>query len=322
MRVYVLSNSKDAQRFFHKLNRLKGYELVFLPTTECQGIAKKNEKESLLYLDVSTLPQSERNKLLNLLVRADNIEFGILDPKGSVDDAASLLHQGAFDYIGKTLWKKGMTPGRFKQALGYTSFEFEEGVAKREPPAPTTDDWSRIVPGKAYTFCFMFFELDLDDDWRKKSGKAHLDRVASALETHLQRVVGPANGKLWIWGEYGGVILFPFDGRTCDAILLCYRLMLNRTIISAEDYHFGTLLSYRIALHIGSTTYQPRGRTGTIISDTVNFVFHLGHGFAERGNFYLTAALRPYLPNGLEDSFVSVGPFEGIEIFRMRRRLR
>jgi len=324
MRVYVLSDSKDAKRFFQKIGRLKGFELLFLPIADCRKVVKKNDKPTLLYLDITTLSRADRNKHLRLLSAADNLEFGILDPKGTVDDAASLIHQGAFDYVGKSLWKDGFGATRFKQAVGYTSYDVEDGGAGREAGAavPTVDDWSRIVPGMLYTFCFMFFELDLDDDWRKKSGKAHLDRVTSALEMHLQRVVGPANGRLWIWGEYGGVILFPFDGRSCDPILLCYRLMLNRTIISAEDYHFGTLLSYRVALHIGTTTYQPRGSTGTIISDTVNFVFHLGHGFAERGNFYLTSAVHPYVPEGLEDSFVQCGVFEGIEVFRMRRRVR
>ena len=324
MRVYVLSDSKDAKRFFQKIDRLKGYELVFLPTADCQALVKKKDKPLLLYLDVATLTEADRKKLLRLLSRADHLEFAILDPKGTVDDVASLIHQGAFDYLGKQLWKEGLSATRFKQGISYTSYDLEDGVADREAsaPAPTIGDWSRIVPGRAYTFCFMFFELDLDDDWRKKSGKAHLDRVTSALEMHLQRAVGPANGRLWIWGEYGGVILFPFGGRSCDAVLLCYRLMLNRTIISAEDYHFGTLLSYRIALHVGAATYQPRGSTGTIISDTVNFIFHLGHGFAERGNFYLTSAVRPYIPQGLEDSFVPNGVFEGIEVFRMRRRVR
>lgn len=324
MDVYVLSDSpQDAKRLFKKVDRLKGCNLIYLPTDGYKALAKEVEKPTILYLDVTPLSAAERTKIFRSFDRIDNLEFAILDPRGTVEDVASVIHQGAFDYVGKALWKEGITPGRFKQAIDYSGFELEDGVGARGSVADSASgDWSGISSGKSYTFCLMFFELTLDEDWRKKSGKAHLDRVASALEGHLQRVVAPAKGRLWIWSEYGGVILFPFDGTSCDAILLSYRLMLNRTITSAEDYNFDTLLSYRIALHIGPTTYQPRGSTGTIISDTVNFLFHLGRGFAQPNNFYLTDPVRPFIPKGLEDAFVPSGSFEGIDIFRMRNRVR
>lgn len=122
-----------------------------------------------------------------------------------------------------------------------------------------------------------------------------------------------------MWSEYGGLVLFPFDGKNCDAVLTAYRMCLNRTIISAEEFDFDTLLSYRIALHIGNTLYRPRGKTGSIIADSVNFIFHLGHQFAQPGEFCLTSTVFPYVPKGLESSFVDSGVFEGYRVYRMRR---
>jgi hypothetical protein len=96
-------------------------------------------------------------------------------------------------------------------------------------------------------------------------------------------------------------------------------LMLNQRLISAEEFCYDFLVSFRVALHIGNTVYQLRGDTGTIVSDSINSIFHLGQKFAEPGSLYLTEDVRPLLPAGLEKSFVSEGIYEGREILRMRR---
>ena len=118
--------------------------------------------------------------------------------------------------------------------------------------------------------------------------------------------------------DSGLVVLFPFDGKRCSAILTCFRMMLDRNIISAEDISFNALISYRIALHIGNTVYRKRGDTGGIISDSINSIFHLGQKYAESGNFYITQDAFSFIPKGLSDYFVPAGIYEGRRIMQMR----
>ncbi len=323
MDVIVLSDAKAAKRCFERVAKLGDFAVIHLPVRDYKTVTRKLEGPTVLYLDVTTLADGERMKAVNHLLKSKDSFVGIIDPKGTMDDVAALMHKGAFDYVGQRLWREGIEAKRFRSAL-----DFVQRPADGQAPAAAPKKsrylvaergWNGVVAGREYTFCFMFCELDLNEDWRKKSGKEHLDRVTAAFESHLQRTVTPMGGRLWIWESYGGLIIFPFDGKKCDAILTAYRMILNRAIISAEEYQFDTLLSYRIALHLGNTVFRPRGSTGTIISDTVNFIFHLGHQFAQAGNFYLTEEIRPFIPKGLEDFFVEAGTFEGMKCWRMKR---
>ncbi|HUZ17069.1 MAG TPA: hypothetical protein VMV68_01705 [Spirochaetia bacterium] len=332
MEVIVLSDGKAPKRCFDQVAKQNGYEVVFLPVSEYRNVARKLAKRTAVYLDISSLPESERTRAINSLLKSRHSMLGVIDPKTAIDDVAELIHRGAFDYLGPKLVREGVQPKRLHRMLELVAArkepvrEVRPAKKSEEAPKPSrasysiaAGGWPGVVAGREYTFCMMFFELDLNEDWRKKAGKAHLDRVTAALEAYMQKTVAPLGGRLWIWESYGGLVLFPFDGKSCDAVLASYRMILNRTIISAEEYDFDTLLSYRIALHIGNTLFRPRGSTGTIISDTVNFIFHLGHQFAEPGGFYLTSAVYPFVPKGLEGSFAETGTFEGVKCYRMKR---
>jgi hypothetical protein len=86
-------------------------------------------------------------------------------------------------------------------------------------------------------------------------------------------------------------------------------------------YDFDIIPSYRVALHIGATTYHTRGQTGRIVSDSVNTIFHLGRKFTRPGHFCMTETAVPYIPAGIRQYFVPAGRFEGHEITRMRQVL-
>lgn len=321
MQVLVHSDSQRALDCFRKVRHGGGFEILLHPSRDYRKSLRDQQRPVVVYLDIQNFTQAEVTRALNYLSSADGVLVGVIDPKEDVGDIAGLFHQGLFDYIGKSLWREGVTLKRFRKAIDACSARIttDESGRINEVRLIPADGWDRVAEGGEYTFCFMFFELDLNEDWKTKSGPEHLDRVISSLKNHLHRTVSAIDGKIWMWAEYGGLTLLPFDGKSCEAVLASFRMMLNRTIISAEDFEFDTLLSYRIALHIGNTVYRPRGRTGTIISDSVNFIFHLGHQFAQPGGFYLSSSVYPFIPKGLESSFIDCGMFEDNRIYRMRR---
>ncbi len=324
MKLIVHSDSPKALACFKRVERGGEFELLQEAAKDYRKSVRECTDLTIVYVDIQGFTDAERKRAVKYLGAEEDVLAGIIDPKGSIDDIAELFHEGMFDYVGKNLWRDGVTLKRLRKAVDAFA-----------PPLDEEDDidddllgelilakgWDEIVADREYTFCFMFFELDLNEDWKTKSGREHLDRVIASLEAHVERTVSASGGRLWMWAEYGGLALFPFDGKHCDSIMTCFRMMLNRTIVSAEEFEFDTLLSYRIALHIGNTVYRPRGKTGTIISDSVNFIFHLGHQFAEPGGLYLSENVHPFVPDGLEDHFIDCGPFEGKQIFRMKRRV-
>lgn len=323
MEVNVFTKNKTVKTCFDTCSKSRNYQVKILDPEELETILKRIRSPVIVYVDVSALDETRRSSFLQSIARRTTIRFGVADPSGQIDDVGHLFHSGAIDYLGKKTLVQPFNPKRIDAALRLNPFEEHTGEAEIETSANKSwnlsgKDWTEIKSGKEYAFCFMFVEIDLLDEWKRKSGREHLDGVKKAFHAHIERTITPVNGKIWIWMDTGGLVLFPFDGKECDAILTCFKLVLDRLLISAEQFSYGTIISYRIALHIGNTIYKARGNTGTIVSGDVNFLFHLGQKFAEPGNFYLTDPVTRFIPKGMESNFIKMGSFENVEIARMK----
>lgn len=249
---------------------------------------------------------------------------GYIDSKGSLIDIAGLFHQSAADYIGKALLKDGVEVKRLKSVIEYGEtllpvVEEEVITAAQKDYILSGDSWKGIKSGREYTFCFMFIEMDNQRELKQSFGAQNLEKVINKFHDYIAHIVAPINGKIWMWMDFGGLILMPFDGEKCDAILASMKLMMYRGIFSVEDFDYDMIFSFRIALHIGNTIFESRGDTGEIISDSINSIFHLGQKYAKPGNLYLTEDIKKFIPHGLEKNFLDDGTYEGREILRMRK---
>lgn len=305
------------------LEKSRLFEFRFAHPKELKKTLTETGARTLIYLDASEYTLAQITRTIKNTAEDDPFRIGIIDSAGSIDDPAGLLHIGAVDYLSKNLLQQGVTGPRLQKAVSFCVFEEtpEEDLARITPESDwklSGTSWKNVKSGQEYTFCFMFIENDLIDEWKNKSGRAHLDEVKAAFQKHVQQFAAALSGRIWMWMDLGGLILFPFDGKRCDPILDGIRLILNRPIISAEEYKYHTTITYKLALHIGNTIYRSRGNTGTIVSDSVNFLFHLGQKFAKPGNFYITEPVTRYIPENLKSCFVSAESFEGIPISRMR----
>ncbi|MBN1686061.1 MAG: hypothetical protein JW852_05375 [Spirochaetales bacterium] len=323
MKLYVSTARQSIISKFKPLEKSRLFELSITNPKELKKCLADTAGSTLVYIDVSTSNKAQITKLLKESAGDSQYRVGIVDETGVVDDPGQLFHQGAVDYISKKALQGGITAARLKKAFSFCNFETAAGDnVDVKPPAPewrlSGSSWANVKSGQEYTFCLMFVEIDLIDEWKNKSGSAHLDEVKAAFQQHVGQFAAELSGKIWMWMDLCGLILFPFDGERCDQILGGMRLILNRAIISAEKYDYHTTISYKLAMHIGNTVYRSRGNTGTIVSDTVNFLFHVGHQFAQPGNFYLTGPVARFIPENLRECFVSAGVFEGVPIHRMR----
>lgn len=328
MDLYIFSSTIGIEKIFSDIGKKKEYTLHFLPSLELKKSIKVMKPGCFLYVDAAGVTVRDFDRLLDALAGLEACGFGIIDPKGTVNDAARLFHKGASDYIGRDMAKKKLAPARLKAVLEFASLADTAaagGEKKENKPVPaylpSGRDWSGVKQGSEYTFCFMLVELDDPKELRRVYGANHVSKTVERFRSILERELSPLEGKIWMLMDFGGLLLFPFDGKSCGAILAAFRLILARTIISMEDLNFDNILSFRISMHIGNTLYRSKGQTGTIISDAINSVFHLGQKFAGPGTLTLTEEVFSFVPPGLRKCFVSAGTYEEREIWKMIRPL-
>lgn len=321
MQVLLFSDNKAAEKPFAKIDKSRDHTFHFFPLADLKKVVKDTEHGSLIYVDITDMAEADLKKTLKYLSKMENSYYGIIDRKNSIKDVADIFHNNASDYIGKELFKEEITPKRLTSIENFKNIQLpdaDNSNASEVNYILSGKDWSNVKTGREYTFCMMLVELDNQRELKKNMGAAHIDQAIISFRNHLEKVLEPINGQIWMWMDFGGLVLFPFDGEHCDPILAAFRLILNRHVISIEDTIFNTMISFRIAIHLGNTVYRKKGDTGTIISDSINSIFHLGQKYTPPGNFCVTREVFEFAPAGLKKMFLDAGEYEGREILRMR----
>jgi hypothetical protein len=96
---------------------------------------------------------------------------------------------------------------------------------------------------------------------------------------------------------------------------------LNWPIHQTDDQGKFGELSWRLGFHLGVTPYQSSGKTGSIVSEDVNFVFHFGASAVKSGSISCTASVFHRLPERLQALFVPGGSFESRDVYRLKQLL-
>ncbi len=316
MRVYVFGSLKPHPAF-SKL-KPKDAEIEFISIAKIKKTISSIPAGSIVYVDLSVCKTAEVARTIKLLEGQKHILWGIIDGKNFIKDPADLFHRGAADYVGKEAIKSRISSARLQRVLSFRNIEVAEepAVATISNCVPSGKDWSGVRDGKEYTFCLLYFELDNQAELKKNASDRQVKERSQVVHDFLERSMVQLGGKVWIWAGFGGVVLIPFDGEHCDAVLAAVRMQINRTIISIEGCRLGLKVSYRLALHLGNTVYRTRGETGTIISDSINSLYHLGQKFAKPGDLLITEEMERFIPPGIQDLFVNAGVYEGRCIFR------
>jgi hypothetical protein len=323
MDIVVFTNQKTVATHFKGFKNSKAFTLKFYPTDEMKIRIKNIGKDTFTYIDFSGFEPSSMNGTLKYLMKLTGYRYGIIDPKGMISDVALLFFHGASDYIGKGIFREGVTTHRIKKALQYNPLgeDVEPGTQNQSAPQafiPSGRDWSCIRSGQEYTFCLMYVEFDHHEEMRRNLGSDRMASVLDSFKVFIEKFVSIINGRIWIWNKFNGLILFPFDGERCEAILTCFRLILYRKMICVEHLNFDTFFSYHLALHLGNIVYRRKGSTGTLVSNSINTIFHIGSKFAQPGNFYLTKEVLMLAPDKFKEYFLPAGTYEDLEIARMR----
>ena len=312
----------------------------------------KAAEDDLAYLDISLLPPPQLKKAIAQLKKSAAF-WGIIDPGGTAADPASFFFDGACDYIGPSLVKKGLDQKRLSAALkwmpsksgsatgegsgkagkmgraaksGKATEAAETGVRKKSQKLPSGkfDGWKSIRPGTAEFFFFLFITLSGRVNLRSLVSEPVLEAVKNRLRDALQQALREADALLWMETEENYLFLVPPRAANCKAAIeSALKLICNSRLIGMEKLGLSIPVEFTCALHYGKTTFQAPGRTGAVVSEPVNYIFHLGTKKAEAGRLAMSGDVgEEAVPEGLTDLFQSAGNFEGIPIRHSRRFVR
>ena len=321
MQILLFSDNKRISEKLAALPRAQRPEV--LPTSEVAKTVRRGYS-GLIYLDLHKLAQAAYKRLLAALLKSTTAHTGIIDSAGVVEDPAELFHRGAVDYIGKAQWAAGLTKARVGRVAAFIEAfrtapdaESEKKVVHRIQIA-FGSDWSSITHGQEYTFYLMFVELDGKEEMEKKYGLRNLGAALLSFKEYVGDFVSDYGGRVWIWSKFGGIVLFPFDGKPSETINCGFRFMLFKHLYDIEESSFPNLISVRMALHVGNVMYHP-DQTDQVISDTLNRTFHLGQQHTLPGSFAVTEDAFAYCPRELQGYFVPAGEFKDRNVVRMKR---
>jgi hypothetical protein len=340
MRIHLFSNGSQAARAFRYLKRSRRYLVTVRESEDPVRAAMEApdcEEGDFLYVEVTGYRADELVSIARRLRRTARCPFGLVYAGDGVQDAPRLFFAGASDVLDPAVLERGVTVKRMDEVLRFLgrvdsdgprriqaeeTDRMEEVPLGAEPAGPyilSGSDWNEIEPSHEYTFWLLFAELDHVQEYAEHSTEAHTEEVAVAFRKHLLAAVSPYQGRSWIWKRFGGLILFPFDGERCRPVVPMMRLLFNRALANVEAYPLKSELSFRLALHLGNTVYESAGKTGDIVSETVNFIFHLGQRHLEPGELAVTAEAFSFVPDTLRPLFERTASLEGHAVYRFKR---
>jgi hypothetical protein len=296
------------------------------------------------YLDIAGLGAAALKKALAALKKRCGVSaWGIIDPKGEAADPAAFFFEGASDYIGpKTL--KALSAKRLAAASAFRQTDEGRGSAgsavrvkgagKKESRSPSArgslpkksvklppgkfEGWKSVKAGTLCSFFFLYIKLGSEKtSLHSRLGEAAYTAVRNRLRDLLQQRLAPAGALLWMETENDSLFLVPPKAHYGKAALTAaLKLILEAPLVNIEKLGLAIPAQFTIALHYGKTIFQAPGKTGTVVSDAVNFVFHLGAKHTEPGRLSVSGEV---IPEGLRSLFTDAGEYEGFDIIHSRR---
>lgn len=307
-------------------------------TVVCLDITElKNHKPmpgDLSYLNIAGQDGNEQRKtMLAIRRRCGQTAWGIADPAGDLDDPAKVFFMGACDYLGPKVFKQGVDKARTRDVRAYTQLRPACDTARPPEAAPSPVavtaaaeaeafcGWKVVKPGVTYPFHFLFIAASAQMNLKTRLGESGYIAFRDRLRAQIQQVLAEADPLLWMETDATAIYLIPSTTRTgMNVVIACLRLLLGTPIFGYERLGLSFPIEFTCALHHGSTEFAVPGKTGTIISDAVNFIFHLGAKCAQPGRLTISSDVdKSVIPAPLRELFVDAGEFEGRSIMHSRR---
>ena len=336
--VYVFTAKDAAKAACASIKKIFPKDSVFasMPVTK-----HSPSPSDVSYFDVSGLSAADLKSALTKIKKScENSSWGIIDAKGSITDPASLFFEGADDYIGPSLIKNfdGVDEKRIALILRKQKKSLEKTAAQNDtkavesaagfinsgvklPPASSFPGWKKMVTGKTMPFYLLFCALQGKIPLDTRLGEKILVSVHKHFLSILASRFKAGDGLLWMDTGKDCLFLIPPKAQCVSAVINeCISIIASSPQIVLETLGLSIPSNFIFALHYGSISYKPPGKTGTLVSDAVNSVFHLGAKKAEPGRLTVTEAVpEASVPKILQDLFIPNGEYENRKIWSTKK---
>jgi hypothetical protein len=318
MDIYFFTDSPSLREILKK-NHFCVYAL-----SEINLKIKNKQSNCMMYVDINAKGMTV-DYLAALYLKQKHIFIGIVDSQNRIINPMTIIHKGFIDYISPIEIKNGISKERINNAVYYVK-KYRLNNQKVKPPIgkyllnnfiPANNGWKDIKIGHENTFAIMFIELDEREEMEKRYGSRNLHNALHIFKKYIEKNIIAYGGKIWIWSQFGGIALFPYNDVECHAILCGFRIYLYKYLHDVEESYFPNFISFRIATHIGNLIYQDKNK-GEVIADSLNTVFHIGQDYAEPGGFYVTEEIYKAAPTTLKEYFKKAGIFDKQTIYKIK----
>jgi len=327
-------------------NKAASFKTLFPKSTNFTDaeISKHSpEAGDFSYFDISGFSAAEIKTAVTKIKKSckDSL-WGVIDSKGIVKDTAQLFFDGASDYIGSSFIKETETIDnkRLKEAAswrrdsavtaaaanaakietnGEASGFLKSGI--KLPAASAFPGWKKIETGKTMPFYFLYCSLQGKVPLDSRLGDKVIAQIHQKFAALLSSSFKEADGLLWVDTGKDFLFLLPPRIKSAEAaIKTCISMIAAAPLSVMEIFGITIPASYIFALHYGSISYKPPGKTGTVVSDAVNSIFHLGAKKSEPGRLTVSAAIPDVsIPKQLWDLFIPNGEYEGNKIWHTKK---
>ncbi|MDP3177981.1 MAG: hypothetical protein Q8M76_08760 [Spirochaetaceae bacterium] len=316
MRIVVYAEEAAIAAVGAALSVPRGLELEILPSSGFSRGHRRKGAGALVYFDADSLGREKAREMGRRLSSLEGFAWGILDRSGGCADPAAWFFEGASDYLGPALLRNGLGDARLTAAADYGALATECGDRDQEAAFP---GWSALEEGSETRVRFCYAALGDQRGLLERIGEKRLFKLREDFAAFLEPWAKECGGLAWIRETSGSLVLFPPADEGMNPVLAAFRLLLDRALIGYEVFRLEIPLTFRFAFHEGRTMWRPPGSTGTLVSEDVNFVFHLGMKAAGDGAIVASSDCTRFIPPFLGDLFSPAGDFEGKSILASRR---
>ncbi|MDR2542525.1 MAG: hypothetical protein LBC80_03635 [Treponema sp.] len=336
MNVLVFTN-KDT--LIKKIFPAKTQYFVLTKIRECLS-----KDADIFYIDIAGLSDAEIKKTLDIIKKgAIETPWGIIDSRGIIKDPAAIFFEGASDYIGSHFFKdpKKIVTKRFDNAIQWykklkatsilpdkidkkTDNKSKSDILRtgiKFPAAKNFPGWKKMETGKTMPFFLLYCSMQGKDPLDSRVEEKALSQIYNRFVNLLNSKLKKWDGLNWIDTGNDCLFLLPPKQDCVEATIKdCLRMIICAPLISLETLMIKIPVNFVFALHYGTISYKPPGKTGTVVSDAVNAVYHLGAKKAQPGRLTISSEVPDgSVPKSLEDCFVDAGVYEGRKIWHSKK---
>lgn len=181
-------------------------------------------------------------------------------------------------------------------------------------------NWGCLKDGREYDLTVASLDIVGNSDKVRKLGARRMEKLYAALCGFLREKLAAVDGRIWSWAGDGGIVAFALRDHAARAVRFAIELQSTVPVFNLSTSGSPTAdVALRIGIETGRIKFAIR--TGTIVSDVINYAAHLEKSAALPGTVAISRSVHAALPDRVASVFRPAGTFEDKEYFLTIRRL-